>query len=159
MAPVITSKIHWLHIPIDAGKTWRGKRIFGDHKTVRGFLVGILFAVIIALIQWQLAQKNIIPFPYFSDVRTFLLYGFLSGFGALAGDAIESFVKRQIGITSGNPFVPFDQIDYIVGFLLSTSFLIHWDIPSIILLLTAGLILNPLTNFIAYALKIKNTYW
>jgi len=162
MVPVLFHKLRLLpslNISIDGGKTFRGKRIFGDHKTVRGFLVGTFFAIFITLVQWRLEQNGTITIPYFSGIWAFGLYGFLAGIGALAGDALESFFKRQINIPSGKPFFPFDQIDYIIGFLICTSFLIPWDTSSVILLLLAGLILNPITNLFAYVLKIKNTYW
>jgi hypothetical protein len=46
------------------------------------------------------------------------LLGPLLGCGDLLGDAIESFLKRQRGTAPGNPWFPFDQIDYIIGGLL-----------------------------------------
>jgi hypothetical protein len=39
-APVFANKIpgsEWLAVPIDGGKHFRGKRITGNHKTIRGF--------------------------------------------------------------------------------------------------------------------------
>ena len=37
-------KFRWLEslrVPLDGGATWRGRRIFGDNKTVRGAVVMI----------------------------------------------------------------------------------------------------------------------
>lgn len=161
-APVFASKFQWmtkLDIPLDGGKTFRKKRVFGDHKTVRGLIAGILFSTLATLLQWQLAEKGIIAVPFLSGIQEFTLFGALGGLGALMGDSIESFFKRQRDIPSGRPFIPFDQIDYIIGFLFLTSFLIPWDFKSIGFLLLCGLILNPITNALAYVLKIKNTYW
>jgi CDP-2,3-bis-(O-geranylgeranyl)-sn-glycerol synthase len=36
-------------------------------------------------------------------------------FGALAGDAVKSFFKRQIGIAPGHRWLGPDQLDFIVG--------------------------------------------
>ena len=36
--------------PIDMGKSWNGKRIFGDHKTVRGLVCGVVVAEVVFLI-------------------------------------------------------------------------------------------------------------
>ena len=36
-------------------------------------------------------------------------------FGALLGDIIESFFKRRIGKKRGEDWIPFDQIDFILG--------------------------------------------
>ena len=38
-------------------------------------------------------------------------------FGALIGDIIESFFKRRIGKGRGEDWIPFDQIDFILGAL------------------------------------------
>ena len=41
--------------------------------------------------------------------------GFLLGFGALAGDMAESFIKRRMGFERGHPMFIMDQLDYIFG--------------------------------------------
>ena len=38
-------------------------------------------------------------------------------FGALMGDIIESFFKRRIGKKRGEDWIPFDQLDFILGVL------------------------------------------
>ena len=38
-------------------------------------------------------------------------------FGALIGDIIESFFKRRVGIERGKNWIPFDQLDFILGVL------------------------------------------
>ena len=160
--PVIIAKLGWLKKldrPVDFGKTIFGKRIFGDHKTLRGFLVGTLAGLSIGLIQYLLNEQGWVVIPQLTSLYEFLLFGALGGFGALLGDTVESFFKRQLGIRSGRPFIPFDQIDYIVGFLLSTSILISWQTHQVVFLIICGLLLNPITNIIGYILGIKKTYW
>ena len=162
MTPVVVAKLDWLSFlnkPIDADKTFRGKRIFGKNKTVRGFVFGVACATIIALVQFFLAKNNLLPFSFLHNITSSLMFGFLGGFGALAGDAAESFVKRQLGIGSGKPFLPFDQIDYIIGFLLLTSFVFDWTMFQAVSLLIFAALANPLTNLTAYLLGIKKTYW
>ena len=44
-----------------------------------------------------------------------LIVGPLFAIGALGGDALKSFFKRQVGIRPGGTWFPFDQIDYIIG--------------------------------------------
>ena len=161
-APVVASRWNWLerlNVPIDGNKTFRGRRIFGDHKTLRGFVIGIDAALICACIQYLLDERGIIAFPHLVGAGQFLLYGFLCGFGSLVGDAVESFVKRQVGIKSGHPFLPFDQIDYMIGFLLCTSFLISWNSKEALFFLLCGLVINPIVNVCSYFLGIKKTYW
>ena len=38
-------------IPVDSGRQWRGKEIFGENKTWRGIIVGVLAGVVAAGIQ------------------------------------------------------------------------------------------------------------
>jgi CDP-2,3-bis-(O-geranylgeranyl)-sn-glycerol synthase len=109
-------------MPIDGGRTFRGKRIFGDHKTVRGLMAGTLFGFLTTALQMFLFNN----FSFFESVSgsvdysspTVLLMGAALGFGALAGDAIKSFFKRQFSVPSGQSWFPFDQIDYIIGAIL-----------------------------------------
>src|SRR3989338_6934553 len=52
--PIIAAKIPLLEqwsYPIDFYKTFRGKRILGDHKTIRGLVIGILAAIATVVIQ------------------------------------------------------------------------------------------------------------
>src|SRR6185295_2897067 len=101
MAPVIVQKLHAfekLNVPIDGGKSLFGKRIFGEHKTVRGLLIGTLAGIFIVAVQYAAVNFFELPFAHLHSLTEFLLFGALSGFGALMGDAIESFFKRQIGI-------------------------------------------------------------
>ena len=59
------------------------------------------------------------------------------GFGALFGDALKSFFKRQIGIRPGHSWMPFDQVDWIVGavILIFPVYVFAWRDFFILLLL------------------------
>jgi len=162
MAPQVASRLNILKSfdkSVDFGKTLFGKRIFGQNKTFRGFFVGITFSIIVSFLQYILDANKIIEIEKLSGLWQFMLFGFLAGFGALLGDSVESFFKRQFGIKEGRPFVPFDQIDYILGFLLFTSIVVDWGWKEIFFALLCGLFLNPIINFLAYLFKIKKTYW
>jgi len=162
MAPQLATRFNiWgkLYYPVDFKETVFGKRIFGDNKTWRGFLFGVVGAILVALVQYWLDKVNIIVIGELDGFWQFILFGFLAGFGALLGDSAESFIKRQLAIGSGHPLIPLDQIDYLVGYLVLTSFLIAWSWSEIIFVLLCGIMLNPLANTIAYLLKIKKTYW
>jgi CDP-2,3-bis-(O-geranylgeranyl)-sn-glycerol synthase len=162
MAPQVASRLRILKSldkPVDFGKTLFGKRIFGQNKTFRGFFIGVSFSVIVSFFQYLLAVNKIIEIEKLSGFWQFLSFGFLAGFGALLGDSVESFFKRQFGIKEGRPFIPFDQIDYILGFLLFASIAVDWKWEEIVFALLCGLFLNPIINFLAYLFKIKKTYW
>ena len=161
-APVFAQKIphtEFLAKPIDLGKHFRGKRLFGDHKTFRGFLAGIIMAEIVVTIQRLLYLNN----SWFRDVSAQVNYGkinvwalgFLFAIGALGFDAIKSFFKRQFGVQSGGTWFPFDQIDFIVGGLLLSSLAVdlrHIDYYWIGII---WFLLHPIATFIGWMLGLK----
>ncbi|UCH71751.1 MAG: CDP-2,3-bis-(O-geranylgeranyl)-sn-glycerol synthase [Thermoplasmatales archaeon] len=116
--------------PIDFGKKWKdGRRIFGDGKTWRGLYIGIfigmtggfglsVFAKYISLSEFAfLGLNDFTGFPLMIPII------FSICFGALIGDIVESFFKRRMGKKRGESWIPFDQIDFILG-VLFFSFLI-----------------------------------
>lgn len=110
--------------PIDFGKNWKdGKRILGDGKTWRGLLSGA-FIGITGGFGLSVAAKFInasdFEFLGLNDFTGFpLMIPIISSicFGALLGDIIKSFFKRRIGKKRGEDWIPFDQIDFVLGVL------------------------------------------
>jgi len=110
--------------PIDFGKKWKDqRRILGDGKTWRGLIIGALIgmiggfglsaaAKIIANTEFAFIGLNdFLGFPLMIPIV------FSICFGALMGDIIESFFKRRIGKNRGQDWIPFDQLDFILGVL------------------------------------------
>src|SRR5690242_14223793 len=100
--------------PVDGYRRFRGTRILGSHKTIRGFLAAIVAGIFCVYLEIFLYNsfamiRQLVPLDY-SEVNPFLL-GTLLGFGALTGDSIKSFFKRQVHIQPGRSWIPFDQID------------------------------------------------
>lgn len=162
-SPVIAAKLPILKRfdqPIDFGFKFRSKRIFGAHKTWRGLISGILMAVLIVFLQQKLWANGYVdlldgePMGYLG--HSAWLLGFLFGFGALAGDFIESFAKRQIGIESGKSWFPFDQTDYIIGGCLAVALLIQLSAIYYLLVLVVWFGMHLLFSYIGYTLKLKN---
>lgn len=145
--------------PVDGGLKFRGKRILGSHKTIRGFIAGIIAGILCVLFEVllysQFAFIRDIVFIDYTIINTVLL-GFLLGFGALAGDAAKSFFKRQRNISPGKSWVPFDQIDYIVGGIFFSALYIQLDLWYYFLLFVLFLLLHPAHTFLGYLLKLKN---
>jgi CDP-2,3-bis-(O-geranylgeranyl)-sn-glycerol synthase len=113
--------------PIDFGKSWKdGKRILGDGKTWRGLFSGAIVGVAggfgLSIVAFY-ANNSDFAFLGLNDFGRFpLMIPIISSicFGALFGDIIESFFKRRAGIKRGGDWIPFDQIDFILGVLLFT---------------------------------------
>lgn len=163
-APVIANKIPFLKklgMPIDMNKTYRGKRIFGDHKTLRGFFSGVLAGFLVAVLQMILYSnfnwfRSISPEIDYSQPIVLLL-GAALGFGALFGDAIKSFFKRQFSVPSGKSWFPFDQIDYIIGGLLFSIPFVILSISEYVCILLVWFLIHPIATFIAWLLKLKDS--
>ena len=89
--------------PLDGGRTFRGRRIFGDNKTVRGFVVmlpctGAAFVLLslgaddsVAARLWPLSSLQ------------YGALGVLGAIGCMTGELPNSFIKRQAGIPPGAP--------------------------------------------------------
>lgn len=123
-------KNKYLDMPVDFGKSWRSKRILGDGKTIKGFVIGTLLGIFVAVVQISFKPVTNLTeqiYPAYLDFNP-ILWGFLAGFGALLGDSIESFFKRRIGIPRGESWVPFDQIDYALGAIALTALYKQFDL-------------------------------
>ena len=126
-----------LAIPLDGGRMFRGRPILGENKTLRGFVVmipaaSLAFAVVAALISlpqgmppatlWQLTPAE------------YAALGAWAGFGFMAGELPNSFIKRQFDILPGQApssgltraiCFTFDRIDSIVGMLAAVTVAVH----------------------------------
>lgn len=110
MVPVLAVRYRWLPrlaVPLDGGRAFRGRRLLGGHKTMRGLVVGVAAGTVVGALQGT---------P---------LAGAALSLGALLGDAVKSALKRQLGIPPGHPWPPFDQVDFALGALLVGG----WFIP------------------------------
>lgn len=159
MAPVMVKKIGLLAFPIDFNKKIGSKPIFGKNKTFRGFFFGIVFAVIVAYVQYLLYGVEAFRNISFLDYQNWLLFGFLMGFGALTGDLFKSFFKRRIGINPGEKFIPFDQTDFVVGALIFIMPVFRVTFKIFFTSLLLSFILHILVNHISFYLKIRSEKW
>lgn len=133
--------------PIDFGKTFRGKALFGKHKTIRGFVFGMLSGVLIgALLSLAL------PFMF--------IIGIALSLGTLLGDMFGSFIKRQMGHKEGKDVFLMDQYLFLI-FALLFAFPFG-NVPNLyglifIFILTG--VLHKLTNKVAHKAKLKDVPW
>ena len=155
MAPIICKKIKFLNIPVDFNEKLEGRPILGRNKTYRGLLAGVLFALVIAFIQFFLSRFNFFSSISILDYSRWYLIGFLLGLGALVGDMAESFIKRRINIRPGKSFIPFDQTDYAIGALLFISVVKRLELNFMLITVVLSFILHILVNQIAFYLKIR----
>lgn len=142
-------------------KYWRGwnrpihSAWLGDHKTVIGFALGTVMAVLTAYAQSRLEIG--ISLLWRPDV--WLAVGMAQGLGAMGGDAIKSLFKRRIGVAPGRPWVPADQLDFVVGALIPLSFLVPLSLSDIVVMLVFTFVADIGVNHISFYLGIRDTRW
>jgi CDP-2,3-bis-(O-geranylgeranyl)-sn-glycerol synthase len=147
--------------PIDLGrKLSDGKPIFGSHKTIRGFIAGVVAGTLVGVAQ-EFVLHSVAPSDFVLPFYYSVLVGFVISLGALLGDLVHSFVKRRINIVEGAPLPIADQLDFVVGAVL-LSFLApapHLNVLTIVIILVITLPTHLLTNVIAYLTGVKKTPW
>lgn len=120
---------HRFAVPLDLGRTFRGKRIFGPNKTLRGFVVMIpattlsFFLLGLAVSYDPDTSSRLWPIRPWA----FAILGLLAGMGFMLGELPNSFLKRQLDVQPGEAarqwparmlFLVLDRVDSIVGALL-----------------------------------------
>lgn len=159
MAPVIFKRINFLKFPMDFNKKIKNKPILGKNKTFRGIFFGVVFAIIIAYLQFFLYNNNIFADILLVDYSNWLLIGILMGFGAIFGDLVESFVKRRLNYNPGKSFVPWDQIDFVIGALIFIYPLVRIGLNKIIIILVISFVLHIIVNHSAFYIGMRKEKW
>ncbi len=155
MAPVLFRKINFLDIPVDFNKKLFGTPIFGSHKTFRGIFFGVLIGFLVFIIQKNYSPVSISLIDY-SNTPFFV--GILLSAGAIFGDLIKSFIKRRLGKKEGQPFIPWDQLDFALGAVIfSFAYFPGWQSIAVILLISP--LLHIAINHLAFYLKIRKEKW
>lgn len=155
---------------IDFGRSWRGKRIFGDGKSWGGFFGGAFSGILIGLIMIAIASLW--------DSENYGGYGGFMGnigilctlaFGSLLGDLTGAFIKRRIGLERGAKAPVLDQYDFVAGGLLVTAlFFPNWvydtyiggeHIFALIFLIVIMFAIHRGMNIIGYRAGLKKEPW
>jgi len=154
--------------PIDGGKIYKdGRRVLGDGKTIRGFIVGVVLGILTGAGQ-MLAAPYLHPLlaQYVTvtpDMEAMLYMqlpvAILMSVGALTGDIIGSFIKRRVNIKSGDPAPFMDQLGFIVVALIFVYPLVHPEAIYVIILILVTLGIHWISNALGYLLGLKKHPW
>jgi CDP-2,3-bis-(O-geranylgeranyl)-sn-glycerol synthase len=160
MSPVLVQgHLERLATPIDGGRTFRGKRILGDHKTWRGLLVGIVVGVVVYELQRLLYARGVASglalLDYADDP---LLPGLLMGLGTGVGDALKSFFKRRVGLAPGASWPVFDQLDFFVGAAVFLSLVYRAPLGATLACLPIVLVGSVAVTAMGWALGLKEAW-
>ena len=166
MTPPLAKKanvFNFLDKPIDSNKKLNNEPVLGTHKTYRGAILGVAVGVLVVYIQKWLYQFTWIQGISFFDYEKInvLLLGILLCSGAVFGDLLFAFVKRRLKLKPGTKFLPFDQINYVIGayifFSLTSFFKIDNLVWTTLLILT--FFLHVIINRIGYYLRLHKAKW
>lgn len=154
-------------LPIDGGLTLRGRRLFGDNKTLRGVVLLILFSALAAEAQaWLVAHAHWAR--SWSVAGTAGLpawaWGSLLASGYLAGELPNSFVKRQLDIApgaagrgaAGRVFWVIDQVDSLLGALAAIALVWRPPMTLVVAAVAMTLVIHPLVAALMKALGLKS---
>ena len=153
-------------VPLDQGLVLRGKRVFGDNKTLRGLIVMVLGSMIGMHLQGSLYSVEVFHRLSFFDYSEIDLSwaGAALGLGFILGELPNSFVKRQCNVAPGGRgtglffwfFTVLDQIDSIIGCLVAAA-LTFWvpDRTVVMLTIVLGVLLHMAVNAVFVIMRVK----
>lgn len=160
VAVLKTDLLHGLAIPLDAGRVWRGRRLFGVNKTWRGVLL-------MTALTAGFTRLQVIAWPQKSpEGRSWAnpwVAGSLMGLSYCMAELPNSAVKRQFGIPPGGrarqsamlQYVA-DQTDSVAGCLIAARFLYRTPPPELAAAFLLGTLIHIGVDRMLYAIGVKH---
>ena len=159
--------------PVDGGRLYRGKPLFGPNKTWRGFFVMTVGAGALGAVQgglagewaagagWACLDYEAVGRGGFS--LGYLLVNLVLGFGYVLGELPNSFLKRRIGIASGKTegglrgrlFLLLDQADSVATPLLMGWLLFGYSFALVLVALVTMTGVHFVLNGLLYVTGVR----
>ncbi len=154
-------------IPLDGARTFRGRRLLGDNKSLRGALLMPVATIGCTLAMASLAEHfewvrdlGLVDFHQVSPV----LWGALLGVGYVVGELPNSFIKRQLDIPAGGSaagakgafFWFLDQVDSLFGILVLLCLIRVPPLAVGLTLMALTLMIHPAIALLMCTLKLKS---
>lgn len=160
-SPTISSKLKNLH-PIDFGRKLSDEqRVFGDGKTIEGFLIGIIFGTFTgSILMYLYPFFNIYANSYGFDLPYISIFvGFMLSLGTLFGDLCGSFVKRRLKLPRGSNTALLDQLPFVTGAIIFSYKFTQINVWMVLILLIITPVIHRITCIFGYKLKLKKVPW
>ena len=161
----------WGKTKMDFGRSWKGKRIFGDGKSWAGFFGGAFTGIVTGLILLGIAalfgaKDDYWGYgPFWTNVGVIVCLSF----GSLLGDLCGAFIKRRLGMERGQKAPILDQYDFVIGAFLLTlaifpnfvidNYIEGWHIAALIFILILMFFIHRGVNIIGYLMGVKKEPW
>lgn len=153
-----------LKLPLDARRTWRGRRLFGDNKTWRGALAMTLGPLLATVALWQWPWwHDTIP----ADAREAgpWVVGLLVGLGVVIGELPNSLLKRQLDVAPGTQrggatgllLTVLDQGDLVLGIWVCLLPVIVLPVWIVAFAFVAVSLVHLVTNVVGYAIGARSS--
>ena len=158
--------------PIDGGKNWiDGKRIFGDSKSVLGFLLMTVLAGILEVF-WGFLLQGLgrnnwsLLYLYFENTPAFnFLIGMLFGFLYMLFELPNSFIKRRLSVSAAEQgdkrrglklfFFILDQIDSMFGIMLCLGVLVNLTPAQTVFAIILGGLTHVFVNCLLILFRVR----
>lgn len=154
-------------VPIDAGASWRGRRLFGENKTWRGFMAMPLAAALVFSLAAQF--REVLPTWLAAGIwaisaSKLAFVGLVCGLAFMLAELPNSFIKRQLDIYPRATaqrlglrvlFLFIDRIDSTLGVLIVLSVLLPVRGMTWVWALLLGIGLHWIFSYWLFALRLK----
>lgn len=153
MVAVTKNFMNFLAVPVN-------RRLFGENKTVRGFIIMPLAAIPGSILMYSLLENSNITIEL-SRVNS-VLFGLVTGFAYVLFELPNSFLKRRLNISPGGTskkfkslFIILDQIDSNIGICAAALFLFKAPMTTVAIMFLTGLVAAFSVKRILYILRLK----
>lgn len=149
-------------LPLDGGLRLRGRRLFGANKTIRGFVVMVPATAAAFTLLGGIAPAALGVWDL--PLSSFAALGAAAGFGFMAGELPNSFIKRQLDIAPGTApcraaatALQFgaDRLDSGIGMLAAVSLLVPTPWQTWALVLIVGPLIHWSFSVLMFRLGLK----
>ncbi len=160
-----TGVLPWLAMPIDGGRQWGSRPLFGANKTWRGMLVMTAVTAGGTRLQARIGRnRHDLVLGLTNEYRTSpSIAGGIIGLSYSLAELPNSFVKRRLGLPPGArsgrwPTVQYvvDQADSVIGCLLALRLLYRPRRGEVALALALGTTVHVGVDQLLYALGAKS---
>lgn len=128
---------------------------FGSNKTWKGIIAATVTGGLVFWIQKALYLNGFTALAVIDYADFPVTMGFVMGFGAIFGDLVKSYYKRKAKIKPGKPWMPWDQLDFVIGGLVFSFFFYVPPIEVALLIVLISPFLHLLINYIGYLLNVN----